>query len=222
MEMDHRSGVRWLAATAAWNVLSNRVIPPQAYVAANLGAAGTSVAVARRTTGWRELGLAADRVGAGLGWGAVGAASVSAALVAASRLRATARLYADARTTPERTRVETLLRIPLGTVVLEEILFRGVLPTRLPWRRASSLAFGAWHVLPTISALDINEVDDPRVRTRTIVAGVVGTVAAGEALEWLRRRSGSLIAPALTHWAANAVGYVLSASHESRSGLSRS
>lgn len=212
----------WIAATGLWNGLINRVVPPRWYVPANLGAAGASLAVAHRTAGWRALGLASDRIGDGLRWGAIGAVGVSTALVAGSRLRATAGLFSDARATPERTQVETLVRIPLGTVVLEEVLFRGILPATVPWRRASSLTFGAWHVLPTISALDINEVHDPAVRRRVIVAGVAGTVVAGEALEWLRRRSGSLVGPVLTHWAANAVGYVLAASHASRADLSRS
>lgn len=217
--MGKRSSARWIAATGVWNLLINRVVPPRWYVPANLCAAGTSLAMARRSAGWRALGLAGDRVGDGLRWGAIGAASVATALVAGSRLRATAGLYSDARATPERTRLETLVRIPLGTVVVEEILFRGILPSETPRRGASSLAFGAWHVLPTISALDINDVQDPAVRRRAVVAGVAGTVLAGEALEWLRRRSGSLVAPALTHWAANAVGYVLAASHDSRSDL---
>lgn len=212
MGIDDRSGIGWLMASAGWNVLSNRVIPARAYVPCNLGAAALAVAAARGTgSSWSDLGLARNRLRAGAGWGTLGAAVVSAAMVGASRWSITAGFFSDARATPERTHGETLVRIPLGTVVLEETLFRGVLPARITRSSTSSLAFGAWHVLPTASALDLNGVEDPATRRRAIAAGVIATAAAGEVLIWMRRRSGSVLAPMLAHWAANAVGYALAA-----------
>jgi uncharacterized protein len=38
---------------------------------------------------------------------------------------------------------------------------------------------------------------------------VAGTALAGLVFCWLRLRSGSLLAPALAHWASNGLGYAL-------------
>lgn len=72
---------------------------------------------------------------------------------------------------------------------------------------ASSTVFGLWHFAPTVVGLRFNGigVSSPE-GLGTIVAGVVVTTTAGLAFIRLRRRSGSLLAPVLAHWATNALG----------------
>ncbi len=114
---------------------------------------------------------------------------------------------------------EVLVRIPLGTVVWEEVAFRGVLLavlTRVLSVRAavavSAVVFGVWHVRPTLSALAANGLVDGAVLTGlAVLLGCAATAAAGVVLAWLRLRTGSLLAPALLHLATNSVGALAAA-----------
>ena len=81
-----------------------------------------------------------------------------------------------------------MVRIPLGTAVAEETIFRGavlgLLTQRHPRARAvavSSALFGCWHVLPTLDTLALNPVgeavgDDAVVGEahEPVLAGAVG------------------------------------------------
>ncbi len=112
--------------------------------------------------------------------------------------------------------------VPLGTVLLEEVAFRGLLPTigeRLTTRaRAVAIAcvlFGLWHVLP---AWEINEVN-PGVRDLlggtagravAVSLGVVTSALIGFVFCWLRFRTRSLLTPMLWHIATNSVAYIAS------------
>ena len=58
---------------------------------------------------------------------------------------------------------EAAIRIPLGTALVEEILFRGVLLGLLLTQNStltaivvSSVIFGLWHIFPTINTLESN------------------------------------------------------------------
>ena len=104
----------------------------------------------------------------------------------------------------------------LGTVVLEEVAFRGVLFgawARLgsPARAAvgSSLIFGLWHIRPAIELLDVNAIGESALtRIPLVMAAVVLTAAAGVFFCVLRLRSRSLLAPALAHAAINSLATV--------------
>lgn len=111
--------------------------------------------------------------------------------------------------------------IPLGTIALEEVAFRGVLMGVLGKRKGvtlaisvSSVLFGLWHVLPSL-AMGANKlvasIVGPGLLARVImVAAVVAfTGAAGWLLCEVRRRSGSLLAPMGLHWATNGLGVLL-------------
>jgi membrane protease YdiL (CAAX protease family) len=114
-----------------------------------------------------------------------------------------------------------LVRVPVGTVLLEEVAFRGVLWAMVRRRRGtawattvSSLLFGLWHVLPSRGLSQVNTAaavlgTGPAGRALSVAVGVVATTAAGVVLCELRRRSGSLLAPAALHWAVNGFGYVM-------------
>jgi len=114
---------------------------------------------------------------------------------------------------------QVLVRIPVGTVVWEEVAFRGVLHAAL--RRVlaepaavavGSAVFGLWHIRPTAEALEVNGLAVGRgARVTAVCAVAAGTAGAGVLLSMLRERSGSLAAPVLLHLAANCVGPLASA-----------
>lgn len=113
-----------------------------------------------------------------------------------------------------------LLLVPLKTVLLEELAFRGLflaLVLRIKDNRwlatiLSSLAFGLWHVITAASignySLGPNIVVPQLV---VIIAVVFVTTLAGVALAELRLRSKSLLAPILVHWFINGFAIVLAA-----------
>jgi membrane protease YdiL (CAAX protease family) len=108
------------------------------------------------------------------------------------------------------------VRIPLGTALAEELLFRGAL-LGLYLRRhrplvavvMASVVFGLWHVLPTLGTLGSNQVATDVTgghlvaRIAAVCAFVVGTGTVGAWFCWLRPRSGSIVAPWLAHAAVN-------------------
>lgn len=170
-----------------------------------------------------ELGLERERLGAGFRWGGgvVGVVLVVMAVVALDP--ATRPLLDDDRVkvgTGDMV-VEVLVTIPLGTVLLEELVFRGSLLGLLRRGRGDvaavlwcSLLFGLWHIAPAISTSGDNRtLADVTASAIGLAVSVVGTVlatgAAGVAFCWLRLRSGSLVAPALAHWAINAVTFAV-------------
>ena len=126
-------------------------------------------------------------------------------------------LLADARVAdlgPAEIAGDVLVRIPLGTVVWEEVAFRGVLLAALlrfpPIPSATGVAavvFGLWHVRPTLSGLEANDlVDGPVGRVAAVAAVCPATAAGGVLLTLLRLRSGSPLAPVLLHLATNTLG----------------
>ncbi|MGY1618748.1 lysostaphin resistance A-like protein [Geodermatophilus sp. SYSU D00691] len=206
----------------AWN---NLVVPrlPGSYVVANLAAA-TAVGAAGRAAGltWHELGLSRRRLRAGLRGGGPPAAAVAAGYATALAVPALRPLLADARVGAldgAQVAHQTLVRVPLGTVLWEEVAFRGVLLAaleRLLTQRAAvaadSALFGIWHVRPTYEALAANDVVRGPVRTTgAVLLGCSGTAAAGVLFCRLRLRSGSLLAPVLLHLATNSLGTLAAA-----------
>ena len=102
----------------------------------------------------------------------------------------------------------------MGTALSEELIFRGALLglylRRHSFVRAallSSLAFGLWHVVTAMGSVQSNAAGEvlssPAAQAAGVVATVVATGAAGMVFCWLRRRSGSVLAPAITHAALN-------------------
>ena len=207
------------------NVVNNRVLPSWSYVPANLAEAAVLVVIARWAwTSWQELGLERRDAGAGLRWGVGAVGAVLAVYLVAVATPGLRGLFVDdgAETASVgRLLYETLVRIPLGTVVLEEVAFRGVvlgLGARLrrwwPAAVVSSALFGLWHVLPAASPASANEGFEDVTsglaggRVAVVVAAVAATFVAGLVFCWLRRRSGSLLAPGLLHVGTNSLGYV--------------
>ncbi|MDK1476773.1 CPBP family intramembrane metalloprotease [Streptomyces sp. 549] len=220
-----------LGVLGAVNLLNNRwapqaSVPTSVAATAVVAAIGRGHAAGRRPAGPPAPGDARARRRRGLRYGGAAAGAVAAAYTVAAVLPATRPLFADDRaedTLPGVLR-QALVDVPLGTVLLEETAFRGVLPAVLrqtcgpvgaEW--ASIALFGLWHVLPSGDLLTANpaltEVSTGgRTPTRLgAAAGAVVTTAAGGAVfTLLRQRSGSLLAPALLHTALNSGGYLAS------------
>jgi uncharacterized protein len=205
-----------LVVLVAHNVLGNLVLPSALYVPANLATAAVLLGLARASGISRaELGLSGSTMTRGAAVGAAAFLVVTTILVVAALVPTTRPLFQDERAagiTGAALAYQALIRIPLGTVVLEEIAFRGVLLAMLNRVTSSgtavagsSAAFGLWHVLPTVEALRANDLP---LSAPAIIAAVGATAIAGIAFCWLRLHSGSLIAPALAHIATNSVALV--------------
>jgi len=190
-----------------------------AYVPMNIAA---TVAVAAVGTG--PLGLSATQVGFGAGWGSdallglgIGAALAVPVFIAAMMPR-TRRLVADERVRGlggPRLLYRGIVRIPVGTALLEELSFRGVLYGA--WRPhgvlvavfASAVPFGLWHISPTINLLDANRPGArPRSQSKALLGAVVFTTAAGIGFAALREAGGTLGIPLGLHMAINSLATV--------------
>jgi uncharacterized protein len=217
--------VAFAAASCAVLAVYNNVIGAQAwhrrwYAPANACAAALALAAARaggltatelglRPSAWRP-----GRAGSAL------AVATAAGYLAAAAIPATRPFLNDKRVTTLDGRglvYQVAFRIPVGTVLWEEIAFRGVLQGALDrvMSEPASIAvasgvFGVWHIRPTAAALRINDLaGDRRRATARAAAGVAATAAGGALFSWLRARSGRLAAPVFVHLATNCVGPVV-------------
>ena len=220
-----RRYVLLLVVLVVGNLTGNLWLPTPLYVPFNLAMAGGLILMIRGNgAGAAEVGLERSARRRGLLWGvSLGAAAV-VVLIAASLVPGLDDLFADDRAAGigmAGLLYQTLVRIPLGTAVAEEVAFRGVLlgyGTRIwSWRTsaiASSLLFGLWHVVPAVSALGGNAATDDvgGVGQVMLVAGAVGaTAVAGALLAYVRRLSGGLVAPIILHAAINSTAFALAA-----------
>ncbi len=175
---------------------------------------------------WPELGLGSGTWRRGMTWAAAIVGIVALVLAVGALLPPTRELFRDSRYHLDwaQALLTTFVLIPVGTVLLEEVAFRGVLWGLL--RRlhgtatataVSSALFGLWHILPSLGLAADNEAIGSAVgRGRpaqliTVAGTVLFTAASGVVFCELRRRSGSLLAPAGLHWAVNGLSVLASA-----------
>jgi membrane protease YdiL (CAAX protease family) len=212
------------AAVLGYGVLVNRVVPNELYVPVNLAAAGAAVAAAHALgASWRDLGLARDRMTAGLRLGGLTLLPIAAVVALGLAIPWTREFFRDTTIVDASTAEAVytlLLRIPFGTALAEELIFRGALlglflQRHRPWVAValSSAVFGLWHVLPTLGSLDTNPGAAATAGSVLLQAGAVALVVlatglAGAVFSWLRLRSGSILAPWLTHTGFNSIGYL--------------
>lgn len=220
-------------AVVAYNNVVNRWRPfhGAAYVPLNIVFAATITLLTAAVLGLSaaELGFEGDVAGAGLAFAIV--ALFALAMLSLVRSRHGHRLT-DARVVDLQGAAlmfYVLVRIPLGTAVTEEVVFRGVLFAS--WRDAglsavvaavcASVAFGLWHVAPTIIGIRVNHLDTSRRTIRIVVIGaVLFTFSAGMGLTWLRVATGGLVAPIVLHAginSASALAAVLAGRRRGRS-----
>lgn len=111
-----------------------------------------------------------------------------------------------------------LVRIPVGTAFFEELAFRGVLFGAFASRGtvraavATSVAFGLWHVGPT---LEVVEANDPAAgafaRGVFVMLAVAATALAGLVFSWLRVKGNGIGAPWALHTVINALALLAAA-----------
>lgn len=207
---------------AIGNILSNRVVSASFYVSLNLTLTAIVLAMALTQMTRHEIGL--TRWGSGLRWGGAVVLGGAVMYLAALILPATRDLFYDGRVYGgvDRLVFETLIRIPFGTVILEEVAFRGVLPalfaqqmTKVKASLCASALFGLWHVLPAASLNEINPVVESIFgsgifgQVGGIVFAVLGTMALGVWMCWLRFASGSLLTTVIVHIGSNSGAYLV-------------
>ncbi len=170
-----------------------------------------------------ELGLTRRDVRSGLRWGLGAFAIVMVVVLIGAAIPATAGFLDDTRA--HVTWVHLLSSIFIatlfGTVIPEELLFRGVVLGSaihawgaLKGLLIGSIVFGLWHILPTLANASDNAATaaaDQSIAGKIglVVGAVVATTIAGAVFGWLRLRSRSLVAPVLAHLATNSVALVV-------------
>lgn len=181
--------------------------------------------VRARGLGWSELGLGREHWRSGAGYALAAMGLVLTVVAVGALLPWTRPMFLNDRyATLSGAVVASMVIIPLQTVIPEELAFRGVLHGALDraWgfrgvAAAGSLLFGLWHIASSLG-LTSGNVGFTRVLGGGVVGmvagiamAVVATAAAGFVFTWLRRRSGSLIAPIALHWSLNGMGALAAA-----------
>ena len=210
-------------------VLTNLVAhftTPWASVATVPAAALGLVALLRfNGLGWAELGLGRDHWKSGVAYALAAMALVVTVIAVGVLLPLTRPMFMNNHyATISGALVASMIIIPLQTVIPEELAFRGVLHGALnrAWgfrgvALAGSLMFGLWHIA-TSFGLTSSNVGFTRLFGGGVVGmlagvtlAVIATAVAGFVFSWLRRRSGSLIAPIALHWSLNGLGALAAA-----------
>jgi len=201
--------------TSAWaNILT---VPAAAMVLVLL--------MRRRGLDWAELGLSPRHWRRGTLY-AVGAVGIVLGAVTIGALLPLTRPFflADRYATISGAMIASMIVIPLQTVIPEELAFRGVLHGTLDRAygvrgvfAAGSLLFGLWHIASSLGLTSGNRGlsgilgSGVAAQIAGIALAVLATAAAGAVFTWLRRRSGSLLAPIALHWSLNGAGALAAA-----------
>jgi len=211
-----RAAAWFVLGLAGYSVLRAVVVPGPYHPVLNAGV-GIALLAGASLRGMTpvEVGTTRNRAVPGLRLGLGAGLGIATALGLLAALPATTRFFDDNRAdvTLGGLLVEILVVIPLGTVLLEEIAFRGILLGLLGRSRdvrsavlLSALAFGFWHIPPTLSSINGNAATSGSsvVAAVGLVAGAgAAMMSAGAFLAYLRTRSGSLIAPIAVHTVTN-------------------
>ena len=202
----------------AANIIRSAVLPDRYHLPFNLGLAGAAVGIgvlAGMTVA--ELGLAGADAPRGLRYGGVAAGLVTAVVLVAALVPAFSSAFEDDRVEIGlgAMLLKALIVIPLGTVLVEELIFRGVLLGLL--RRitptfvavlVTSILFGLWHVYPAWRGDAENQALVSAGKLSTVAGTMTATTVAGTVFCWLRIASQSLVAPMLAHCATNSVPFI--------------
>jgi uncharacterized protein len=210
---------------ALTNLIAHFTTPWASVVTVPVAAIGLVAWLRVNGLGWAELGLGREHWRSGAAY-AVGAVALVVTVIAVGALLPLTRpMFMNHRyATISGALLASMIIIPLQTVIPEELAFRGVLHGALnrAWgfravALAGSLLFGLWHVATSLGLTSSN-VGFTRLfgggflgMLAGVVMAVVATAAAGFVFSWLRRRSGSLLAPIALHWSLNGLGALAAA-----------
>jgi membrane protease YdiL (CAAX protease family) len=190
-----------------------------------VAAVGLVMLVRWRGLDWADLGLGREHWKSGMGYALAAVALVVSVIAVGVALPITRPMFLNNHyATISGALIASMVIIPLQTVIPEELVFRGVLHGALhrAWgfrgvAMAGSLLFGLWHIATSLG-LTSNNVGFTRLfgggifgMLAGVTMAVLATGAAGFVFSWLRRRSGSLIAPIALHWSLNGVGALAAA-----------
>lgn len=207
------------------NLIAHFTTPWASVATVPAAAVGLAVLMRARGLDWADLGLGRAHWKSGLGYALAAVVVVASVIAVGVLLPMTRPMFMNHRyATVSGALIASMVIIPLQTVIPEELAFRGVLQGTLhrAWgfrgvALAGSLLFGLWHVATSLGLTSSN-VGFTRILGGGVVgmlAGVIGAVlatgAAGFVFSWLRRRSGSLIAPIALHWSLNGLGALAAA-----------
>jgi membrane protease YdiL (CAAX protease family) len=212
-----------LVVLAAVNV-ADKYGPPHTGLVAGPSVALLLVLLARRAgLSWGDLGMSRRTLVPGLKYALGAVLAVTVVYAVGAAVPFTRPAFDDVRyhLHPGAALLTAFIVVPLGTVLLEEVAFRGVLLGLVRRHRGatwasitSSVLFGLWHILPSLRLGQANHAVGAVLGTGqilTVLAAVAFTAVAGLLLCELRRRSGSLLAAAALHWATNGLGLLLAA-----------
>jgi len=210
---------------ALTNLIAHFTTPWANVATVPAAAVGLLLLVRSRGAGWSELGLGREHWKSGVGYALAAVGLVGSVITIGALLPWTRPMFMnDHYATVSGALVASMIIIPLQTVIPEELAFRGVLHGTLDraWgfrgvAAAGSLLFGMWHIATSLGLTSSN-VGFTRLfgggvggMIAGVVLAVVATGAAGFVFTWLRRRSGSLIAPIALHWSLNGLGALAAA-----------
>ncbi len=210
---------------AMTNLIAHFTTPWANIAVVPAAAVGLVALVRSRGLGWAELGLGREHWKSGLGYALAAVGLVLTVIAVGALLPWTRPMFLNNHyATLSGALVASMIIIPLQTVIPEELAFRGVLHGALDraWgfrgvAAAGSLLFGLWHIASSLG-LTSNNVGFTRIlgggvpgMLAGVVMAVLATAAAGFVFTWLRRRSGSLIAPIALHWSLNGLGALAAA-----------
>ncbi|MFV0532927.1 MAG: lysostaphin resistance A-like protein [Cumulibacter sp.] len=210
-----------LLALAALNITAH-LFDLDAKLVIPLGAALLAAAAWASGLRSRALGVHRDHARHGLRVALWCAGITAAVLAIALLIPQTAQFFHDNRyADASDVAMAAFILIPLTTVIPEELAFRGVLDGALTEHLGErgayivgALAFGAWHVLTTGAMTSGNTGlatllgTGPLAQVVSILGVVAATSVAGLGFIWLRRRTGSLLAPMGMHWALNGLAAI--------------
>jgi membrane protease YdiL (CAAX protease family) len=210
---------------ALTNLIAHFTTPWANVATVPAAAIGLLLLVRARGLGWSELGLGREHWRSGAGYALAAVGLVGAVIAVGALLPVTRPMFMNNHyATMSGALVASMIIIPLQTVIPEELAFRGVLHGALDraWgfrgvAAAGSLLFGMWHIATSLGLTSSN-VGFTKLfgggvagMVAGVVLAVVATGAAGFVFTWLRRRSGSLIAPIALHWSLNGLGALAAA-----------
>ena len=207
-----------------YSVAAN-LLPPKlqaaTYVPLNLAVSVLLIAWAYKGAGLSlaQIGIRLDTAKNSAVWGlflglAIGLPTFLVICLARPRLGIAATSEAASIASLSQLLIRILIMIPLGTVVLEEIAFRGVLP-QLFLRGLSqpvailmaNLVFGAWHI-----GLYVRTMGLAKPPAQSSIAGfallALAAIMGGILMGLLRSRTANLIGPMIAHWIINALAVI--------------
>jgi len=211
----------------ALNIVNNRVAPPTHYLLWAFGCSVVLIAIGLLDgSSWTDMGLGRNYLLSGTLWGGLCIGIIALVYFIGSLIRRTRSAFHDERMSgmsASSVLFQALVEVPLGTVLLEEIAFRSVLFAMLARRFGltwaivlSCIAFGLWHILPSIGTHEQNAAlgsvvgEGRRGNVLAVVISVISTGASAVVFILLRLVSGSVLAPMGLHWGTNGLGYAFS------------